>query len=97
MSTTGARDKLIQQLCEFIPDELECTEGEAVVILTSALATAIVDLKKAQGILMVQLKLADDGAAHIAALERNKSQLSKLVADYNTLGGDTSEPEPKKG
>ena len=85
------KQKLIDQLSEFIPTELESTEDEKVLIMITALGASIRELKQAQGTLMIKQKLAEDGAPYIEALTKNKDQLSKLYKDWKTLGGGQSE------
>lgn len=92
------KQKLIDQLSEFIPTELESTEEEKVLILVTALGTGIRELKQAQGTLMVKQKMAEDGAPYVDALIKNKDQLAKLYKDWLTLGGgQTSEEGADEG
>ena len=87
------KQKLIDQLSEFIPTELESTDEEKVLILVQALGAGIRELKQTQGTLMIKQKLAEDGTPFVDSLVKNKEQLAKLFADWKLLGGGQSEGE----
>ena len=95
-----ARQNLIDGMSEFIPDELESTEEEIILILTNALGQNIIALKKEAGLRFVQQKMAslNGNTEHaeklVEAMNKTKKELSRLNKDYKLLGGgQTSEGE----
>ena len=101
MSVTDkqARSNLIDQMREYIPEELASTEEEIGLILTNALGANIIQLKKDAGILFIQQKQAslngnqDQANAIVERLVKVKTDLVRLYKDYKLLGGDTSDED----
>ena len=102
MSATDkqARANLIDQMREYIPDELASNDEEIVLILTNALGANIIQLKKDAGILFIQQKQAslngnqDQADAIVERLVKVKVDLTRLHKDYKLLGGgDTSDED----
>jgi len=87
------KQKLIDQLSEFIPEDLDTPEEDKVHILISAVGANIRDLKVAQGKLLIASKLADDATQHVTALTTNKEHLAKLYKDWKLLGGGQTSEE----
>tara|TARA_R110000787_G_scaffold152555_12_gene266453 strand:- start:3 stop:293 length:291 start_codon:yes stop_codon:yes gene_type:complete len=87
MMSALEKQKLIDQLSEFLPDDLATPEEDKIHILINAVGAHIRDLKVVQGKVLIASKLADDATQHVAALIQNKEQLAKLYKDWKLLGG----------
>ena len=99
-TTKQARANLIDQMREYIPDELASNDEEIVLILTNALGANIIEMKKNAGILFIQQRQAslngnqDQADAMVERLVDVKSDLARLHKDYMLLGGgDKSDEE----
>ena len=78
-------ERVLDQLSEFLPDDLATPEEDKIHILINAVGAHIRDLKVVQGKVLIASKLADDATQHVAALIQNKEQLAKLYKDWKLL------------